>query len=309
MEHLLREAALALSQDGDALRQGSLPAPKNKQQTRPALLVLRSREIAAAFLLERDVALAQNRRYWATEWAMREHPDMCRTTEEKDVFLNTVRRWARKAKKGAYGPVAGIVRFGDSGIGGSQQAWSQSAQGSCTVLLPPSKRRRLRGGGGPGHMKVPCIGEELFAWFVDTLTNIKGRLPSCLLLHRAELIAKDLMGIHQLRIETGSVPPHATLNLPVISYGWLRRWRRVWGVSARQANLRYKAPRKVILRRLRVFWCNVIRVRALHALLEPGGELAFEGFDQKPLWFTASSQEKPWHSAGLAKSLSKRTSP
>ena len=103
VEHLLREAALALSQDGDALCHGSLPAPKNKQQTRPALLVLRSREIAAAFLLERDVALAQNRRYWATEWAMREHPDMCRTTEEKDVFLSTVRRWARKAKKGAYG--------------------------------------------------------------------------------------------------------------------------------------------------------------------------------------------------------------
>ena len=83
VEHLLREAALALSQDGDALCHGSLPAPKNKQQTRPALLVLRSREIAAAFLLERDVALAQNRRYWATEWAMREHPDMCRTTEQK----------------------------------------------------------------------------------------------------------------------------------------------------------------------------------------------------------------------------------
>ena len=174
VEHLLREAALALSQDGDALCHGSLPAPKNKQQTRPALLVLRSREIAAAFLLERDVALAQNRRYWATEWAMREHPDMCRTTEEKDVFLSTVRRWARKATKGAYGLVAGIVHCGDSGFGGSQQAWSQSAQESCTVLLPPSKRRRLRGGGGPGHMKVPCIGEELFAWFVDTLTNVKG---------------------------------------------------------------------------------------------------------------------------------------
>ena len=309
VEHLLREAALALSQDGDALCHGSLPAPKNKQQTRPALLVLRSREIAAAFLLERDVALAQNRRYWATEWAMREHPDMCRTTEEKDVFLSTVRRWARKATKGAYGLVAGIVRFGDSGFGGSQQAWSQSAQGSCTVLLPPSKRRRLRGGGGPGHMKVPCIGEELFAWFVDTLTNIKGRLPSCLLLHRAELIAKDLMGIHQLRIETGSVPPHATLNLPVISYGWLRRWRRVWGVSARQANLRYKAPRKVVLQRLRVFWCNVIRVRALHALLEPSGELAFEGFDQKPLWFTASSQEKTMALRGSRKVVVKENVP
>ena len=176
-------------------------------------------------------------------------------------------------------------------------------------MLAPSKRRRLRGGGGPGNMNVPCIGEELFAWFVDTLNNIKGRLPSCLLLHRAELVAKDLLGIHQLRIEAGGVPPHAKLNLPVISYAWLRRWRKVYGVSARQCNLRYKAPRNVILRRLRVFWCNLIRLRALHALLEPGGELVFEGFDQKPLWCTASSQEKHWHSAGLEKSLSKRTFP
>ena len=29
--------------------------------------------------------------------------------------------------------------------------------------------------------ECPCIGEELFTWFVDTLTNVKGRLPSCLL--------------------------------------------------------------------------------------------------------------------------------
>jgi hypothetical protein len=229
VEHLLREAAMALSQD-------SLPASKSKQHTRPALLVARSREIAAAFLLERDVARAQNIRQWATEWAMREHPDMCRTTEDKDALLTSVRRWSRNVKKGVYGLVDGIVRRGDAGCGGFPPAWSQSAQGSCTVLLPFSKRRRLRGGGGPGHMKVPCISEELFAWFVDTLTNIKGRLPSCLLLHRAELIAKDLSGIHQLRIETGIVPPHTTLNLPVINHGWLRRWRRVYGVSARQAN-------------------------------------------------------------------------
>ena len=307
------EAALALSQDVDALCPYSLPAAKQKQHTRPALFLARSREIAAGFLLERDVARSQKSRYWASEWAMREHPDMCRTIVERELFLKNVRRWAKKTMQGAYGLVAGLVRSGDSAFGYPQAALSQSgclgAQGSCNAMLAPSKRRRLRGGGGPGHMKVPCIGEELFAWFVDTLNNIKGRLPSCLLLHRAELVAKDLLGIHQLRIEAGDVPPHAKLNLPVISYAWLRRWRRVYGVSARQCNLRYKAPRNVIVRRLRVFWCNVIRLRALHALLEPGGELVFEGFDQKPLWFTASSQEKHWHSAGLEKSLSRRTFP
>ncbi len=78
MEQLLREAAMALSQDGDALCPGSLPAAKQKQQMRPALLVGRSREIAAGFLLERDVAHAQKSRYWASKWAMREHPDKFR---------------------------------------------------------------------------------------------------------------------------------------------------------------------------------------------------------------------------------------
>ena len=141
-------------------------------------------------------------------------------------------------------------------------------------------------------MKMPCIGDELFAWFVDTLENIKGRLPASVLLRRAQLISKDLVGIHQQRMEAGLVPPHDTLNLPAINFVWLGRWRRIYGVSPRMANLRFKAPRKVILHRLRVFWCNMIRVRALHALLEPEGELAIEGFDQKPLWFTASSQEK-----------------
>ena len=312
VEHLLREAAMALSQDGDACCPGSLPAAKHRQQTRPVLLVVRSREIAAGFLLERDVARSQNSRYWASEWAMREHPDMCRTIVERELFLKNVRRWAKKAMQGAYGHVAGLVRSADSAFD-YNQALSQSgclgAQGSCNAMLAPSKRRRLRGGGGPGLMKVPCIGEELFAWFVDTLNNIKGRLPSCLLLHRAELVAKDLLGIHQLRIEAGDVPPHAELNLPVINYGWLRRWRRVYGVSARQCNLRYKAPRNVILRRLRVFWCNVIRLRALHALLEPGGELVFEGFDQKPLWFTASSQEKTLALRGSRKVVVKENVP
>ena len=105
---------MALSQDADAVCQGFLPAAKHKQQTRPALLVARTREIAAGYLLEQDVARAQKLRYWASEWAMREHPDMCRTTADRELFLKNVRRWAKKAMHGAYGPVAGIVRHGDS---------------------------------------------------------------------------------------------------------------------------------------------------------------------------------------------------
>ena len=158
-------------------------------------------------------------------------------------------------------------------------------------------------------MKMACFGEELFSWFVDTLNNVKGRLRSCLLLQKADMVAKDLVGIHQQRVEAGVVPPHAKLNLPIIDYSWLRRWRRTYGVSARMANLRFKAPKSVILHRLRVFWCNMIRVRALHALLEPEGELAMQGFDQKPLWFTASSQEKTMALRGARKVVVKENVP
>lgn len=80
-------------------------------------------------------------------------------------------------------------------------------------------------------------------------------------------------------------------------------------MSARQANLRFKAPRHVIQFRLRVFWCNAIRVRVLHALLEPGGELFFEGFGQKPMWFTASSQEKTMALRGARKVAVKENMP
>ena len=80
-------------------------------------------------------------------------------------------------------------------------------------------------------------------------------------------------------------------------------------MSARQANLRFKAPKRAMLHRLRVFWCNMIRVRTLHALLEPEGELVMQGFDQKPLWFTASSQEKTMALRGSRKVVVKENVP
>ena len=55
-------------------------------------------------------------------------------------------------------------------------------------------------------MKMACFGEELFTWFVDTLNNIKGRLRSSLLLQKANMVAKDFVGIHQQRVEAGVVP-------------------------------------------------------------------------------------------------------
>ena len=96
-------------------------------------------------------------------------------------------------------------------------------------------------------MKLQCIGEELFAWFVDTLQNIKGRLPSSLLVQQANVIGHDLESINQQKIEMGIIPPHKSVELPELDFNWLKRWRRLYGVTPRMANLRFKAPRQTTL--------------------------------------------------------------
>ena len=150
-------------------------------------------------------------------------------------------------------------------------------------------------------VSCPEIGAELFAWFVDSINNIRGRVPSFLLLDVANGLGKALRQGHEQDKEAGIVPPHAVLRLPKIDYNWLRRWRRMHHVTWRTVTLRFKASRETILARLRVFWRNVLRVRLLHALLEPHGALVFEGMDQKPLWFTASGQEKTLAPRGARK--------
>ena len=52
-------------------------------------------------------------------------------------------------------------------------------------------------------MKGMLIAEELFAWFVDTLENIKGRLPSALLLGIAVMLIRDARQWHAQQKEAG----------------------------------------------------------------------------------------------------------
>ena len=191
------------------------PPPKTRRR---AVLVAKQRDIAARFKMEREAATASRTRVWAMSWAKREFPEMCGTAAETERFLKNARRWAKNLEKGLYGRAGGAtiseipVEVGAAGVepaASSQAAIERhrSGQGTATVATTPSKRMRLAGAGGPGVMKAPCIGEELFAWFVDTLSNVKGRLPACLLLHRAQLVSKDLVGIRQQQIEAGALPP------------------------------------------------------------------------------------------------------
>ena len=84
-------------------------------------------------------------------------------------------------------------------------------------------------------VRCPEIGAELLAWFVDSIRNIKGRIPSFLLLDVAAGLARALRQGHEEDKEAGIVPPHAVLRLPNIDYNWLRRWRRMHHVTWRTA--------------------------------------------------------------------------
>ena len=75
-------------------------------------------------------------------------------------------------------------------------------------------------------MKGIVISDELFWWFVDTIENIKGRLPSAILLDVARIIAKDAKQFVVQQIEDGKVGAHAAFDCPVLDQNWLRRWRK-----------------------------------------------------------------------------------
>ncbi len=320
MSELLGEALrLCGKSGGETSSTTSSANSQARRRRRPELTLTQMKALGERYLMEYDAARVARMRGWAMAWVARECSEYCTTLEERSRFLRCVRRWARKAKEGGFEAVHASTLEGhivemraatghDAAISHGSSANSHGIR-ACTASLPPSKRRRTIGAGGLGTMKMPEISSELFNWFVDTIQNIKGRLPSCLLLVQSQIIVDDLASLHQQRIEAGEVPPHSTLDFPVLDFKWLRRWRLRWGVSWRLTNLRFKAPRSVVKQRLLVFWKNVLRVRFLHAATEPGGELVFEGIDQKPLWFTASSQERGLALRGARKVATKENVP
>ena len=240
---------------------------------------------------------------WAASWAREEFPERC--CGDSGFETTRVQCFLRKART-----YAKLVGGDQASSQACAQAQGRGAPGVCTMALPFSKRRRMHGAGGPGAMKGMVIADELFWWFVDTIENIKGRLPSALLLDAARIIAKDAKQFVAQQIQEGKVGAHATFDCPVLDHGWLRRWRNLYGISWRTPNLRFKCSRRMLTHRLRVFWANVLRVRFLHqALSQETGELVFEGFDQKPLWFTAASQEKTLAPRGAEKVAVKENMP
>lgn len=257
-----------------------------RKRRRERLLVDTAR-LGRAFLQARDNLGQKNNKSWALQWAKQHFPDQAGDEKAIQSLLRLCRRAAAKVDLApGENKVSPVMRgAGTSGV--------------CTTSVRPSHRKRGFGAGRPRLQ--PEVGEELFTWFVDTIENIHGRIPAFLALHQAQLIVQNLRQYHQIQIENGHLDPNEELKVPNLDSGWLRSWRRFYGISYRIVNLRFKCPRSLLLKRLAVFWENCLRVRALHALLEPEGRLVVEGFDQKPLWFTAASEEKTLHFRGKKK--------
>ena len=69
-------------------------------------------------------------------------------------------------------------------------------------------------------------------------------------------------------------------------------------MSWRTVNLRYKVSAAKRDARLRIYWCNTLRVRVLHRALFGEERLRFVGLDQKPLWPTQRTPPRPWRCEG-----------
>ena len=258
-------------------------------------LVSVQEDIGRKYIVARTTATVKD---WARQWALREFPSRCSTDKDLRRFLQNARRCAERVQSlGAKQAEPGNVAPG------------RGVHGVCTHQVPLSKRRRRFGAGGPGLMKHPCIAEELFDWFVDSLQNVKGRMPSFLLLQQAKLVGRDLQEHWTSQVDKGETHPGCEPTLPVLDYGWLKRWRRLYGLSWRHVNLRYKCPRRLLLSRLKAFWCNILRIRFLLLYTEPESSLEFEDFDQKPCWFTAAGSEPTVAPRGASKVAVKENLP
>ena len=143
-------------------------------------------------------------------------------------------------------------------------------------------------------MAQPILGEELFAWFVDTVHCVRARISSSTLEQAANVILEDIRAAHEERHSED--PP---VELPTITRMWLWRWRKEWGVSPRTVNLVYKVSRPKLLHRLRIFWCNTIRIRTLWRCLRKNTPLKFMSADQKPFWFNNLGLRKTMNIKGM----------
>jgi len=149
--------------------------------------------------------------------------------------------------------------------------------------------RRRRHSSETSKFANPCIREELFAWFLDTLQNVKCRLSAFIILSQAHLIASVYLDGIQKAKEEGRLDESFQPVIPKFTNGWLYLWRREYGLSWRTVNLRFKVSWSKLKELICIFHINTLKIRWLHYYL--CGErqiLIMINCDEKPLYFTSA---------------------
>ena len=217
---------------------------------------------------------AEGRKTWITEFCHRDFPD-CKG-DGKKLALQKKRVWSAM-KEASSKDVGSLARC---------------ASKSLALALSKRKRKNYK---SPRFVNE-VVREELFAWFVDSIDNVRGRIPSFIILAQAEIIAQDYKDAIRKKIEIGELEPSFIFKMPFFTHQWLLLWRRQFNLSWRTINLRFKVSWKKLLELLLIFHTNILKIRWLHYFL----------FDLVQCLRIINCDEKPFHftSAYDAKSLS-----
>ena len=130
---------------------------------------------------------------------------------------------------------------------------------SVSQRIQPHKRKRCVGGSKQFANEV--IRDELFAFFVDSINNVHGRIPSFVMLAQAAVIGEDYKRGIQIKIANGELDPAFPIVIPKFTHQWLLLWRRAYGLSWRTCNLRFKVSFLKLKELTCIFWCNTLRIR------------------------------------------------
>ena len=158
-------------------------------------------------------------------------------------------------------------------------AESQTAELRASTYEPAGRRnvrfrerRRLHGTQGRPS-KASLVREQLFQWFCSIRRSVKTRLPARAVLQQAKVLTENY--VYQC------VVAGKRAEAPALTPSWLRDWCMCYRVSLRKPNRRCEVPKAILQERLRIMWCNVMRVRELARRIL-GYDLAVDNVDQSP---------------------------
>ncbi|CAK0911540.1 unnamed protein product, partial [Prorocentrum cordatum] len=105
--------------------------------------------------------------------------------------------------------------------------------------------------------KAPLFREMLFQWFCSYRGTVKGRILPETLIDKAKHLRAKYIAEH---LETNQAAP-PRIDVPKITSHWLKDWRTEYHVSLRTSNKRWKVPRWMWKERVKIYWCNLLRLR------------------------------------------------